>query len=485
MWKEIPRLRGGLVFPIIRVKTINITLIVLDCNTLHVAILQRRESQVEDIIRIDPSAIHFRNALGQSALHVAADWPWATALLLASGADPYQVDTRGFTAVDYACDLEIYEVVRILLEAGSPLLEDNTLQGVMASCARDNSRELFKLIVFHLAIRRRELLQIAKTLFTENVLDTIVPLQEAVPDSSSYLLTEAVCTEICTVKPEYWSQSLRGLYQSRKMNPAAADVLYEAGFTYLEGRDPLGITPLTTTLTSAMTVWLYQKGASFTAWYTPPTKPKLLPPGPSMYTAIVRVVSSLLIHNTGDRRSVRFDRKEDIKALSIFLQDEFSECRDLCRCPCCSEGCSPQDMVLKSLWVSLKQGVSKYYTPALHRLARFVQQVDEILIELYGRLGQSSYTRLCQAAIRITLSMDLGIRHLCCCRFDFWGITHAVCQEEAEEIREEDSFLLQRFEALLPKALSEWGGSLKISQASGVTSIERTFAANEINPWTN
>lgn len=395
--------------------------------------------------------------MGQSPLHVAVDWPWATALLLKSGADPFQVDLSDCTAIDYACRLENYEVVRILLEAGSPLLADGALRDIMACYSNNYCEQLLKLIISHLAIRRRELLQIARLLLPEATLSSIVPLNEAVPDSSSYQLIEAVCAAGHTTKPEYWLQASAGLYQSCSIFPAAAEVLYQAGFKYLEGRDSLGNTPLSYANTSAMTVWLYRRGASFTEWMAPGDyHGRSAPSMPSTYRAILGLACSIYINGTVySTLGLRELSEDDFEALNIFLQDDFSELRDLCHCPCCSGGCSPEVIILKTILMLLLKHRNRWSTPSVHLLPRFVQLVDETMVGLYGRLPPSTLIRFGQAAIRMALFLDIGLRHLCC-EIIYGVISHPICQEEADEIREEDKFLIEQFVALLPKALSQW-----------------------------
>lgn len=240
----------------------------------------------------------------QSPLHVAVDWLWATVLVLASGADPYQVDFSDCTTIDNARWLRGYKVVRILLGAGSPLLADGALRDVVACCPINYCEQLLKLVISHLAIRRWELLQIAPSLLPEATLSSIVPPNEVVPDTSPYQLVEAVCAAGNTTKPEYWLQATAGLYKSYGMFPAAPGVLYGAAFNYLDGRDNVGETSLTCARTSAITAWLYQRGASFTEHHVYSATSM-----PSMYWAILGLAYSIYIDeeasNTYDKLSLR------------------------------------------------------------------------------------------------------------------------------------------------------------------------------------
>ena len=437
---------------------------VLDCNSLQFAILQRNISQVEDIVKVSHSSVRFQNAMGQSPLHLAADWPWAIILVLKNGADLYQVDSTGCTAIDYACGLKNYEAVKILLDAGSPLPVRGPLAEIIRCGKMDYCEQMFKLVISHLALRRRELLQIARTLLPEATLSSIVPPNEAVPDSSAYPLIAAVCAAGHTTKPNYWYYNQKGLYQSSWLFPAAADILYEAGFTYLDGQDMENQTPLTSRNTSDMILWLYRKGASFAEWTSYTNEESSARSMPSIYLAINKLPGSMyqfIYSEVHEKFVLRQLSEDDLKALNIFLQDDFSDYRDLCRCPCSPGGCSPEVIFLKAHFMQIDDTrQERLLSPSLQRLPKFIELVDEVMIILHGKLAPSGFTRLNQAAIRIALFSDLGIRHLCC-KTLIYRTLGPPCQEEADEMREEDRLLTERFEALLPKAQSAWEKSLK------------------------
>lgn len=438
---------------------------VLECNTLQLAILQRNGSQVEDIIKVTPSTVYFQNAMGQSPLHVAADWPWATVLLLMNGADTYQVDCYGLTAIDYACGLKNYEVVKILLEAGSPLSCSGPLRDIITCDKYYYCESLFKIIISHLAIRRRELLQIARNLLPEATLSTIVLPNEVLPDSSAYRLIAAVCTAGHAKKPDYWFYYHLGLYQSYDMFPAAADIIYEEGFQWLEGWDPLNDTPICCGLNPVMTVWLYRKGISFTEWTARESKQYPTTPRPPMYPAIGGLVR-LMYDETDKKMNLQQLDGDVFEVLQILLQDRFSGVRDSCQCPCSSGGCSPESMILKGI----QMRIDEWYPSSDQLLPLFVRLVDDTMIRLHGKLAPSSSSRLSQAAIRMVLFLDLGVRHHCCKVYWWGGEIRPTCQEETDEIRMEDSLLVERFEALLPKAQLAWEKSSK-----GLTKFWREF----------
>ena len=473
MREKFPRLCRVLVAPNFAVEFVNIIFTVLDCNTLQLAIIQGNISQVEDLIKTSPSTVLFQNVMGQSPLHLASDWPWATVLLLMNGADPSQVDSYHYNAIDYACVQGNYEIVRILLEAGSPLPVHGPLDQIIRCSPTRYSERFFKLIISHLANRRRELLQIARTLLPEAMLNGIVPPNEAVPDSSAYELIAAVCAAGYTTKSEYWYYHKNGLYQSYHMFPAAADILYEAGFTYLDGQNMWDETPLTSTHTSTMTVWLYEKGASFTRWTSSRYKQCFTPSMPSMYVAVKELAGSIRVHKKAGWKGVakaciRQLKEDDFKAFQILLQDDFSDCRDLCRCPCSSGGCSPEVIILKTILLQIG-AESRFSKSPVQLLPEFIELVDQMMARLHGKLAPSNFRRLSQAGIRMALFLDLGIRHLCC-KWNGVNITSLICQKEADEIREEDRLATEQFEGLLPKAQSAWEKSSR-----GIAEFWREF----------
>ena len=448
---------------------VNIIFTVLDCNTMQFAILRRDALQLEQIIKLSPSTVHFQNAMGQSPLHVAADWPWAIALLLENGADPYLTDSYLYTAIDYACRLGNYDAVKILLDEGSPLPRNGPLRQIIRCqevyYSEQTRLRIFRLIISHLAIRRRELLHIARTLLPEARLSSILPPNETVPDSNAYQLIAAVREAGHATKPEYWYDDDEGLYQSSEIFPAAADVLYEAGFTHLEGQGRWGATPITVKHTSAMIVWLYQRGASFADWTSSTAKQCTAPFVPSMYLAIQGLAESVYDYRhyrVNDTITLRPLIPDDFEALNILLQDNFSDYRDLCKCLCSAGGCSPEVIMLKAIQMRIIEWrVSRWELSSAQPLPTFIQLVDKTLVEFEGRLASSILVRLSQAAIRMVLFSDLGIRHLCC---EFWYHIRRVpliCQEEADEIREEDRLLAEQFEVLLPEAQLAWGKSSK------------------------
>ena len=392
-----------------------------------------------------------------------------------NGADTYQVDRYNHTAIDYACGLKNYEVVKILLEAGSPLSCSGPLHDII-TCFNYYCEPLFKLIISHLAIRRRELLQIAQTLLPEATLYGMMPPNETVPDSSAFALITAVCNSEPATKPDYWYYHKQGLYQSHSMFPAAADIMYEEGFRCLEGRDSWNQTPISCGSNPGMIVWLYRKGVSFTEWTAReskqyPTNPipliysaieGLMPP---MYSAIYGLVC-LMYDNTNGKISLRQLDGDVFEVLQILLQDRFSGVRDSCQCPCSSGGCSPEAMILKGI----QKYIGNWDQPSVQLLPHFVQVVDDTMIRLHGKLAPSSFSRFSQAAIRMILFLDLGIRHHCC-KFSWWcKEIQPICREDADEIRMEDSLLVERFEDLLPKAQLAWEKSSK-----GLTKFWREF----------
>jgi len=83
--------------------------------------LLARIKTTPDYSYVDFSDIHATNALGNNALHIAADWGDVDAvrLLIAAGLDVNKQGEHGFTPLHCACAAGSLEVASLLLDAGA------------------------------------------------------------------------------------------------------------------------------------------------------------------------------------------------------------------------------------------------------------------------------------------------------------------------------------------------------------------------------
>lgn len=97
--------------------------------------------------------------LGQTALHLVADWSSAVSLLLDNGAQASVRNYKGATALDYACSQGSVEAVRLLLERSSDFPWRTFARPFGSRYKSDNSSSAIKmLLVKHLIEGRRNLL---------------------------------------------------------------------------------------------------------------------------------------------------------------------------------------------------------------------------------------------------------------------------------------------------------------------------------------
>jgi ankyrin repeat protein len=119
----------------------------------------------------DRSCLEERTLLGQSPLHLSADWPVGISLILAHGGRELvdTVDSAGFLPVSYASYRRCLEGVKLLLEAGSALYSEVVgdfetrcyIHDVLLDAMFNSSDEIVQCLIWHTADRRKQLHQLA------------------------------------------------------------------------------------------------------------------------------------------------------------------------------------------------------------------------------------------------------------------------------------------------------------------------------------
>jgi len=128
-------------------------------NGLYFAILERLVSKVERYLRCHPKMLSAENLLGQTPLHLAADWPWACEALLIAGADISTTDFCGNLPLLYAYFQDCFETVKILITANSPLSSSCYGLSVLdRAITIVNNESIHVALINELAARRHKLL---------------------------------------------------------------------------------------------------------------------------------------------------------------------------------------------------------------------------------------------------------------------------------------------------------------------------------------
>ncbi|KAL8974628.1 MAG: hypothetical protein Q9197_001140 [Variospora fuerteventurae] len=191
-----------------------------------------------------------QNLLGQTSLHLAADWPWACEALLKAGADLSITDLHEYLPLSYACFQNCLESVQILLAANSPLSRSYYGLSVMkvAFDTVDN-KMIHMALINELASRRKRLLTNSQALLPRHIFEELTSSLKGLPDIEAFFLIRALLEAGDNIDPHHWCYTSSSVYDYEKITPEIAELFFEAGFTDLEGKDSYGLTvPLRTAM---------------------------------------------------------------------------------------------------------------------------------------------------------------------------------------------------------------------------------------------
>ena len=433
----------------------------LDCNDLQVAIIRKSRAEVEKLLSSKPYTISYKNAFGQTPLHIAADWPWALALLLSRGADPNVADERGYLPIAYACLVENCEAIELLFAKDSLMIgklpDEESNYSLLELCHYCGKLDVFRLVVFELGRRRRQLLRKAQDILPRSFLDSLLPPEEKLPDCNAQTLIRHVCLADQSLNPLYYHPTVesRGVYHAIWIHEQQAEILFEAGFTYLEGQDADGQTPLAMCSQrydcSDMDLWLVQKGVSLERSVNIRGRSsEYSHTAPSVHWVMIKLAVQLSW--SLDNEAKLYDEcNKFLETIHVCLRGGVTGCFDHCECCCSHSGCDPSNLLLKAL----ANRTPTTYRYAKYGLTWFSRCIDIILHIALARSTSQLKEQFGAAAVRLTLFMDLGMKHVCCFP-ELAAIKPPLCKDEADEVREEDEYLIGKFEDLLPKAQEEW-----------------------------
>jgi hypothetical protein len=78
-------------------------MIVCHCGIVSQAVLLRSEKILTRMLAANPTRVAETNRLGQTPVHLLADWPAGTQILLEAGTDPNMRDFSDLLPISYAC----------------------------------------------------------------------------------------------------------------------------------------------------------------------------------------------------------------------------------------------------------------------------------------------------------------------------------------------------------------------------------------------
>lgn len=454
-----------------------------DCNGLQFAILERSPSKIERFLRCHPNMISAQNLLGQTSLHLAADWPWACEALLEAGADLSKTDLWGDLPLSYACFYDCLESVQIFIAANSPLSHGCSQLTVLDRVFSEVSdTRIHAALINELARRRQRLLTVSQRLLPRHLFEKLTRSLRDLPDVEAYPLITALLDVGDNVDPNYWCYTSSSIYDLEGVTAEIAECLFEAGFTNLEGKDRYGHTillrsasktivepkPALNTVMVAKIHWLLSKGVSLRSPVEAEPLSELLIPSVNVVSVMLGQLSAVYLGPyginaghmiAGDMAPKEINTIEE--TIRQVLSSQYHDCHDSCNCHCSLQSCTPLVMLLKG-WSTTKlssYGVGHHglCTKEHHRQRGLL--TDWILKMLACDSTVSGIIGITNSALRLCLFEDLGLRHVCCRPTADHGdqyLLPPVEAEEARELQEEDEERTQKFYDLLPKAELEY-----------------------------
>ena len=417
-----------------------------------------------------------QNLLGQTSLHLAADWPWACEALLKAGADISTTDLFGNLPLTYACFQNCFETMRILIAADSPLSNSCYERSVFdRAIFMVNNESIHAALINELIARRHKLLTSSQVLLPKQIFEKLTSGLKGLPDIEAFSLIKALLDARDNIDPNYWSFTYSSVYDFEEITVEIAERLFEAGFTDLEGKDPDGFTTL---LRSAMRTaikpalvfakirWLLSKGVSLQRCVETKSLSKWLIPSVNVVAGMLGQVISIFEKNDdGSEKETRYEYMYDKyfssmrEVLRQVLDSQYQNCHDSCKCHCSLQGCTPLIMLLKG-WKFKWGGTLEIEKE--HKIRGSL--IDWILKMLAHDSTASETIEMTSSTLRFCLGEDLGLRHKCC-RPTYWDgyqyLLPPIEAEEAHEIQEEDEKTLEKFHSLLPKVEFECRRSFK------------------------
>lgn len=431
----------------------------LGCNNISLAILRKSEVDLQRALAVSPSSINETNNMGQSALHLAVEWPRGMDLLLQAGADVNCRDSRNHSPLFYAIAMSLVEPIKLLALAECSLL-DADAQPLFKSAvdiafsAHSYQRQVtaaemvVNLLVDMIADRRQRLYNLANSALPVSNVDRLCH-DSYLPDASAPRLYSALLKQGTAVPLALDPGKDRGTLFHQIMNSSrVAERLWKAGFRDIDGRDPWGLTPLMCVRIGGpimidswleYVAWLLEKGADFytkqdLTLYREHFEVECRSEGQFLSATALHFVAyevgsrlRFALSGLGNWVEESLSRTSK-KMLQRILMDNVS---DACMCACSISGCNALTMTTKRYnhYRNSREKDSQ-------RLVDFLSNVKSFCDPL--KISQF---------LRIMTFEGLGMTHTCCY---FHGRFFSIKDEaEIDEIHDEEAEDLQKLEELL------------------------------------
>ena len=430
------------------------------------AIIRRSEADLQQALTISPSSINETNGIGQSALHLAVEWPRGMTLLLQAGADVDCQDHLNKSPLIYAIEMSLIEPTRLLALADCSLLYSRSVLkpkpwvllekavdveiGAHVSGRQTTAAEMVvNLLVDVVVDRQQRLYDLAKSALPVSELDQLCHDSD-LPDESASQLHSALQRHGTGVPLALNPGEDRGtLFHRIGHSSRVAERLWKAGFRSIDGRDSFGLTPLMSppdlysfshrfphslNLILEYAVWLVEKGADFyakqdlTLYYEHYWHESQLLSATALHFVASYLGSVADWVSWNELREWNEENCSEIskEMLRRILMDNDS---DACKCACSISGCTTFTVFMKSYIRNRND--------------------EEFLVDLCPIVKNYCDPSKIPEFIRTMTFEELDMTHTCCRKKPFGKFWEIKDEAEIDEIRDEEAEDLQKLEELL------------------------------------
>lgn len=435
-----------------------IFLLAFGCGPLSLVALEGNPKKIDFLLTNHHDTINEINLLHQTPLHLAVGHPSCVALLLkASGSKLINLpDSEGRRPMEYALFRCLFDTrtgdkqyhdgslrshgdtgLNVLLNADCMITKIESWPVDRYHSKRSLCVECLREVLEHLVRRRERLKGLAANRLPRMQAKALGVFSPSVLDSNVIRVIQALDQWGISVPPSLQvsgsdregRDEMTSAYH-KFYGPVSFSTLWSLGFRDLDIPDMDGLTPLMswckkygwdmTDTEASRCSWSIERGADL--W-------KLAPDGVS---TIVHELYSTIGQMSPPPEGNDEDSRRHVFNLTRKLSHR--DPRDNCHCACSPGGCTP--------FVRYLQAV--FRQPYIDSPSRLIEKLPRIMTETHTSVtkGQMLF------AIRYFTFEMLGIRHTCC---------HANSQdfhlhrqnEEVDELRQEDGFLVARLEDLV------------------------------------
>ncbi|KAL2787493.1 hypothetical protein BJX66DRAFT_283056 [Aspergillus keveii] len=421
------------------------------------AALMQSEVGLKDLITATQRALSKDNREpffddGYNLLSIVLGWPEAFSASLKF----FPNLTRAEKAIllSHAIEHNVFYAVEALLDLGAPILP--------YSFAHFKSEAMESLIMDIFILRRRSLLDLAKSTLPRRVQDELGLGDTSLPDANAEAVFLAVKARNPSIDPSLEPASLEPVVANPVFHYGLKieqmEHLYNSGFRDINAPDKNGSQTIlkaispgngwllcdTTTVmqyTISRSLWFIEKGV---AWDTDAGT------GQKYFHIIALQMVAALEFDIIDFGHHAMDIIPNVltslpQAHRNFLLKHIltPSYQDSCSCACSAAGCTPLNVAL-CCFLNHDPGQHEDILPAI---------LNAFITEMQGTTGCGD------EVIRLLTFADLSLTHTCCHMYkDGDGYVKVELFEEGEaaEIQDEERFLIEDFEALVDELQSEY-----------------------------